>query len=126
MRAIEWTVPVGRGAVCPSKVPVLRNSRTIWSHALGMGTSANHFVLAIERAGRYLSEAEANAIAGHGYAFLNFFKALARLSLRQGKLRWVVIPKCHALTHQIQEMISFRLNCRFEYTMADEDDAIQT
>ncbi|CAE7587022.1 unnamed protein product, partial [Symbiodinium pilosum] len=74
-----------------------------------------------ERAPRFLSDEQASGIAESGTAFLKCLEILARIGVSEGKLRWKLLPKAHAMAHLIEDQVKEKLNCRFYHCYTDED-----
>ena len=76
----------------------------------------------LERCPRYLSEAQADMLAGHALRFCEIYLKLVRLGLAKNVLRWHLVPKFHVyIRHLAQEVQALRYNPRFHHTYLDED-----
>lgn len=75
----------------------------------------------VERAGRYLTQEQANRIYHHGLTFLCAYQRLGVDSVLAGTKRWKYLPKLHIFKHLNEDMISDLLNCRHFHCFRDED-----
>ena len=76
----------------------------------------------LERCPRYLSEAQANMLAGHALRFSEIYLKLVRLGIAKNALRWHLVPKFHVFVrHLALEVQARRYNPRFHHTYLDED-----
>lgn len=77
---------------------------------------------AVERAGRYLTRAEADTIYNYGFSFLKTYQRLGVESVLNGSRRWKYIPKLHVVHHLLEDMKFSLVNCRFTHCFKDEDN----
>jgi len=75
----------------------------------------------VERAGRYLTTAQAQSIYDEGMRFCSAHLLLATKSFERGKLHFIIRPKLHAFGHLCYQMLHFRANVRHEHCFLDED-----
>ena len=76
----------------------------------------------VERGGRYLAAAEAEAIYKDGMSYVKAYERLAHASNLSGGSRWRYQPKLHAFVHLCEDMAATRANCRFFHCYRDEDN----
>lgn len=79
------------------------------------------WILKIEKAGRYLTEEEAESIFAEGFEFLRMYKRLAAVSIRKGLQEFFIRPKIHAMWHLLKSCRHQRTNPRFWHCFCDED-----
>ena len=75
----------------------------------------------MERAGRYLSDQQANEMAAACIAFIPGYDKLARLCVQKNVSRFKLIPKMHICRHFVEDIVRFKYNIRYHHSYKDED-----
>ncbi len=75
----------------------------------------------LERAGRFLSENQANELARSCLAFINGYDKLARLNVQRGISRFKLLPKMHLMRHFAEDIVLYRYNIKYHHCFKDED-----
>ena len=75
----------------------------------------------MERAGRYLSDLQANELASACTAFIRGYDKLARLCVQKNVSRFKLIPKMHICRHFAEDIVRFKYNIKYRHCYKDED-----
>ena len=75
----------------------------------------------LERAGRFLSDAERIAACDAGRSFLLCYVQLARYASAAGQALWPLKPKHHKMDHMVRRLLLDSYNPRFSDCYRDED-----
>ena len=75
----------------------------------------------MERAGRYLSDQQANEFAAACTRFIRGYDKLARLCVQNHVSRFKLIPKMHICRHLAEDIVRFEDNIKHHHCYKDED-----
>ena len=74
-----------------------------------------------ERAGRFLQQSEADAMADSCRTYLQLLQVLTLMSLRRSIPRWKCVPKLHSWLHICEDQCASLVNARSYHSYVDED-----